>query len=50
LSSTFDEVYASVIEKIDTDITQTREAKTQIKEYVDDKFRAVSGYMQQVRR
>ena len=47
LSSTIDEVYASVSEKIDTDVTQTREA---IKEYVDDKFRAVSGDMQQVRR
>jgi len=50
LSSTIDEVYASVSEKIDTDVTQTREAITQIKEYVDDKFRTVSGDMQQVRR
>jgi glutaredoxin 2 len=47
LSSTIDEVYVSVTEKIDTDVTQTREA---IREYVDDKFRAVSGDMQQVRR
>jgi hypothetical protein len=37
-------------EKIDTDITQTREAIVHIREYVDDKFRAVSGDMQQVRR
>ena len=36
-------------EKIDTNVTQTREA---IREYVDDKLRAVSGdtCMQQVRR
>jgi len=50
LSSTTDEVYASVSEKIDTDVTQIREAMAQIREYVDDKFRAVSGDMQQVRR
>jgi hypothetical protein len=31
-------VYASVSEKIGTDVTQTREA---IREYIDDKFRAV---------
>jgi ElaB/YqjD/DUF883 family membrane-anchored ribosome-binding protein len=47
LSSTIDEVYASMSEKSDTDVIQTREA---IREYVDDKFRAVSGDMQQVRR
>jgi hypothetical protein len=47
LSSTVDEVYANVSEKIDTAVTQTREAVAQ---YVDDKFRAVSGDMQQVRR
>ena len=47
LSSTIDEVYASVSEKTETNVTQTREA---IREYVDDKFRAVSGDMQQVRR
>ena len=50
LSSTIDEVYASVSEKIDADVTQTSEAMTQIKQYVDDKRRAVSGDMQQVRR
>jgi hypothetical protein len=43
LSSIIDEVYASVSEKTDTDVTQ-------IREYVDDKFRTVSGDMQQVRR
>jgi len=50
MSSTTDEVYASVNGKIDTDVTQTREAMTQIREYVDEKFRAVSRDMQQVRR
>jgi hypothetical protein len=43
-------VYVSVSEKIDTDLNQTREAMEQIKEYVADKFRAVLGTMQQVRR
>jgi len=43
-------VYASVSEKTDTDVTQTRKAMAQIREYVDDKFRAVSGDMQHVRR
>jgi hypothetical protein len=47
---TIDEVYASLSEKIDTDVTQNREAVAQIREYVDNKFRAVSGDMQQVRR
>ena len=47
LSSTTDEVCARVSEKIDTDITQTKET---IREYVDDKFMAVSGDMQRVRR
>jgi len=50
LSSTIDEVYASVSEKIDTDVTQTSEAMTQTKKYVDNKFRVVSGDMKQVRR
>jgi len=50
LSSTIDEVYAIVSEKTDTDVIQTREAMVQIREYVDDKFRSVSGDMQQVRR
>jgi len=50
LSSTIDEVYTSMREKIDTDVTQTREAMAQIREYVDDKCRSVSGDMQQVRR
>jgi len=50
LLSTIDEVYASVSEKIDTDVTQTTEAMAQIREYVGDKFRAVLGDMQQVRR
>jgi hypothetical protein len=36
-------VYAS--EKTDKDVTQTREAVAQIRQYVNDKFRAVSGYM-----
>ena len=39
-----------VSEKTDTVVTQTREAVVQIREYVDDKFRVVSGDMQQVRR
>jgi hypothetical protein len=49
LSCTIDEVCASVSEKIDKNVTQTRES---IREYVDDKLRAVSGdtCMQQVRR
>jgi S-adenosylmethionine synthetase len=33
-----DEVYANVSEKIGTDVTQ-------IRKYVDDRFRAVSGYV-----
>ena len=45
-SSTIDEVYASMSKKTGTDVTQTKEA---IREYVDEKFRAVSGDMQQVR-
>ena len=32
LSSTIDEVFANVSEKIDTDVTQTREAMAQIRE------------------
>ena len=48
-SSTIDEVYASVSEKIDTNVTHTGEAMVKVREYVDDKFRAVSGDMQQVR-
>ena len=39
LASIIDEMHASMSEKIDTDATRTREA---IREYVDDKFRAVS--------
>ena len=50
LSATIDELYASVSEKTDTVVTQTREAVVQIREYVDDKFRAVSGDIQQVRK
>jgi ribosome-associated toxin RatA of RatAB toxin-antitoxin module len=50
LIATIDEVYASVSEKVNTDVTQAREAVAQIKEYVDDKFRTVSGDVQQVRR
>ena len=50
LSSTIDEEEASVCEKIDTDVTQNMEAMAQIREYVDDKFRAVSRDTQQVRR
>jgi ubiquinone biosynthesis protein UbiJ len=42
LSSTIDEVYANVSKKIDTDATQ-------IREYMDDKFRAVSGDVQLAR-
>ena len=37
-------------EKIEAEVTQTSETKAQIREYVDDKFRAVSGDMQQARR
>ena len=37
-------------EKIEAEVTQTSEAMAQIREYVDDKFRDVSGDMQQVRR
>jgi len=40
-------VYVSVTEKFDTAVTQTKEEMTQ---YVDDKFRAVSGDMRQVRK
>jgi predicted nucleic acid-binding Zn-ribbon protein len=47
LSSTIDQVYASVTEKVDTAVTQTKEEMAQ---YVDDKFRAVSGDMRQVRK
>jgi hypothetical protein len=43
LSSTIDEVYINVNEKIDTDVNQVRA-------YVDGKFKAVSGDMQLVRR
>ena len=50
LSFTTEEVYASVSEKTDTDLNQTREAIAQIREHVDDKFRAVSGDVQQFRR
>ena len=47
LSSTIDEVYVNLTEKVDTAVTQTKEEMTQ---YVDDKFRAVSGVMRQVRK
>ena len=47
LSSAIDEVYVSVTEKFDTAVTQTKEEMVQ---YVDDKFRAVSGVMRQVRK
>jgi len=47
LSSTIDEVYVSVAEKVDTAVTQTKEEMAQ---YVDDKFRAISGDMRQVRK
>jgi hypothetical protein len=40
-------VYVSVTEKVDTAVTQTKEEMAQ---YVDDKFRAVSGDMRQVRK
>jgi hypothetical protein len=33
-------VYASVTEKVETAVTQTKEEMAQ---YVDDKFRAISG-------
>ena len=49
LSSTIDKVYVSVSEKIYTNVNQNREAIAQIREYVD-KFRAVSGDMQRVRK
>jgi hypothetical protein len=48
LPSTIDEVYISVSEKTNTNKNQTKEAIVQIREYVDDKFRAVSGDMRQV--
>jgi hypothetical protein len=47
LSSTIEEVYVSVTEKVDTAVTRTREEMAQ---YVDDKFRAISGDVQQVRK
>jgi len=47
LSSTTDEVYVSVTEKVDTAVTQTKE---EMAHYVDDKFRAISGEVQQVRK
>jgi len=50
LSSTIDEVYVRVSKKTDTNINQTKEAIEQIREYADDKFRAVSGDMRQVRK
>ena len=50
LSSTVDEVYVSVSGKIDTNVNQTKEAIEQIREYVDDKFKAASGDMRQVRK
>jgi hypothetical protein len=50
LSTTTDGVYDSVREKVDTDVTQAREAVAQIRACVDDKFGTVSGDMQQVRR
>jgi len=37
MSTTIDEVYASVSEKIDTEVTQTRE---EIRGYIDDKFKS----------
>jgi len=40
-------VYVSVTEKVDTAVTQTKEEMAQ---YVDDKFRAISGEVQQVRK
>jgi hypothetical protein len=43
LSSTIDEVYANVRKLIDV---TNREAIAQIREYADDKFRAVLGDMQ----
>jgi hypothetical protein len=39
-----------VNDKINTDVTQVREAITQIRVYVDNKFAAVSGDTQQVRK
>jgi len=50
LSSTIDEEYASVNEKTDTNVTQTREAMAKVTEYVNHRFRAVLGDMQQVGR
>jgi archaellum component FlaC len=50
LSSTIDEVYVSVSEKIDINVNQTKEAIEQIREYVDDKFGTLSGDMRQVRK
>jgi len=42
LPSTIDEVYIGVSEKTNTNENQTKEAIEQIREYVDDQFRAVS--------
>jgi hypothetical protein len=50
LSSTTEEAYASVSEKFEAEVTQTSAAIGQIREYVHDKLRGVSGDMQQVRR
>jgi len=47
LSSAIDEVYVSVTEKFDTAVTQTKEEMVQ---YVDDKFRAISGDMRRVKK
>ena len=50
LSFTIDEVYVKVSEKIDTNVNQTQETIEQIRNYVDDKFRDLSGDIRQVRK
>jgi predicted aldo/keto reductase-like oxidoreductase len=47
LLSTTDHVYVSVTEKVGTAVTQTKEEMAQ---YVNDKFRAISGDVRQVKR
>jgi hypothetical protein len=47
LSSTIDDVYVSITEKVETAVTHTKEEMAQ---YVNDKFKAVAGDVRQVKR
>jgi tRNA U34 5-carboxymethylaminomethyl modifying GTPase MnmE/TrmE len=47
LSVTIDDVYVNITEKVKTAVTQTKEEMTQ---YVNNKFKAVAGDVQQVKR